>query len=278
MRNHTGLHLIRTEKEFRDESLTYCYDGTLEGWFCCVYESYICREVPGVVVAEPDRVTSGETWLFNVKRIETRRDIAERVKKGIRERIGEDFLQALKRVFCSCMTAKELTMLLFTRKGFRYGMRIMNLRQDPVVSQVRKGLRDLGRETDKWLGFVRFTDVRGILIAVIGAKNHVLPFISYHFCDRFHNEHFMIYDKNHKMALVYRPGESAIIPMENFTIAEADEEEEQYRRLWKQFYDTIEIGARHNDACRRTHMPKRYWDFLTEMAVRKDIANITGKS
>ena len=221
---------------------------------------------------------TGDIGLFYVKRIDTRQDIAERVKNGIREKIGEDFLRLLERAFCSCLSAKEITMLLVTRKAFRYGMRIMNLRQDPVVSRVRKCLRDLGCETDKWLGFVRFTDVQGILIAVIGAKNNVLPFIAYHFCDRFRNEHFMIYDKNHKMALVYRPGERAIIPMENFIIAEVSEKEEQYRKLWKQYYDTVEIRARHNEVCRHTHMPKRYWDYLTEMAVRKDIANMPGKS
>ena len=278
MRSHTDLRLIRVETEVCDESLTYCYDGTLEGWLCCVFESYTCREIPGAVIVEPGKGMTGETGLFYAKRIDTRQDIAERVKKGIREKIGEEFLHVLERAFCTCLSAKEQTMLLFTRKGFRYGMRIMDLRQDPVVSQVRKCLRDLGRETDKWLGFVRFSDVQGILIAVIGAKNNVLPFIAYHFCDRFRNEHFMIYDKNHKMALVYRPRERAIIPMESFLIEEASEEEEQYRKLWKQYYDTVEIRARHNEICRRTHMPKRYWDFLTEMTVRKDVANMTGKS
>ena len=42
------------------------------------------------------------------------------------------------------------------------------------------------------------------------------------------------------------------------------ENEKEYRRLWKQFYDTVEIKERHNERCRMTLMPKRYWKYLTE--------------
>ena len=41
-------------------------------------------------------------------------------------------------------------------------------------------------------------------------------------------------------------------------------QEAQYRRLWKRFYDTIEIKERHNPRRRMSHMPKRYWETMTE--------------
>ena len=47
-------------------------------------------------------------------------------------------------------------------------------------------------------------------------------------------------------------------------MAAPGEEEAQYRRLWKRFYDTVEIRERHNPKLRQTHMPKRYWDTMTE--------------
>lgn len=250
--------------------LAYYYDGTWEGWLCCVGESYLAKEIPGVIVPQTEEDGFVEENLFYTRTIVTRTDLARRVCNGIVARIGADFLQILQRVFCSCIPDKEAQMLLFTHKGFRYGKQILYLRQDVAVKNVLKGLRDLGREVDKWWGFVRFSDVRGILVAVIGAKNHVLPFIAPHFCDRYHNETFMIFDRNHRMALLYRPGEKAIVPMEEFAIAEISEEEQRYRSLWKQYYDAIEIQPRHNETCRRTHMPKRYWDFLTEMTESED--------
>lgn len=252
--------------------LTYQYDGTFEGWLCCVCESYESKEIPGRVLALPENdIMPGndiitEESLFYSKRIITRQENASRVRNGIADKVGSGFLHLLERSFCTCLPDREETMLLFTHKGFRYGMRIMNLRQDPVVCSVRKGLRDLGREIHKWLGFVRFSDMQGILVAVIGAKNTVLPFIAPHFVDRFRNERFMIFDENHKMALVYRPGTCAIIPMERFTMGEPGEEERCFRKLWKSYYDAIEIRPRHNETCQRNLMPKRYWDYLTEMS------------
>ena len=44
----------------------------------------------------------------------------------------------------------------------------------------------------------------------------------------------------------------------------AGAEELQYRRMWRKFYDTIAIAGRENPKCRMSHMPKRYWDNMTE--------------
>lgn len=279
MRTDTGVRIMdpasqnqaAAPRDFRaiippiTPDLAYYYDGTWEGWLCCVYESYMAREIPGDVLVDGTGTKTAVENLFYTKVIQHDMEKSQRVRVGIVDKIGPVFLRILQQVFCSCIPHKEEQMLLFTHKGFRYGRGILCLRQDPVVKNVLKGLHELGREIDKWYGFVRFSDVKGILVAVIGAKNNVLPFMASHFCDRYRNEKFMIFDKNHNMALLYRRGERAIVPMEDFTLPELSEEEKQYRVLWKNYYDAIEIKPRHNETCRRTHMPKRYWDFLTEM-------------
>ena len=47
-------------------------------------------------------------------------------------------------------------------------------------------------------------------------------------------------------------------------MAPPDEKEANYRLLWKRFYDTIAIKERENPKLRQTHMPKRYWNTMTE--------------
>ena len=47
-------------------------------------------------------------------------------------------------------------------------------------------------------------------------------------------------------------------------MAPPDEIEANYRILWKRFYDTIAIKERENPRGRMTHMPKRYWNTMTE--------------
>ena len=53
-------------------------------------------------------------------------------------------------------------------------------------------------------------------------------------------------------------------PLEQFQMAPPDEQEAHYRLLWKRFYDTVAIRERYNPTCRRTQMPMRYWDTMTE--------------
>lgn len=261
MDTHSHLRLKSITPE-----LVYQYDGTLDGWLCCVYESYQKREIPASVISAAGPMGAASNSLFPPKIIQTDLQSARRVKEGICNRIGADFWQILRQAFFTCLKNKEELMLLLTRKGFSYGDKVLLLTEDPVVQQINKSLRFLGTEIDKWRGFVRFTEIQGVLIAVIGAKNCVLPFIAPHFCRRFHQEHFIIYDENHQMALVYRPGERAIVPLERFFPGEIGAEEERYKMMWRAYYDSIEIKPRHNERCRRTHMPQWYWAYLTEMA------------
>lgn len=241
--------------------LCYVYDGTWEGWLCCVLRSYLDREIPERIVPAGGEEASS---LFGCREIRTDEAGAARVRKGMEERLGLPFVRTLQRTFCTCLPAKEWRMLLLTRKAFRYGTGILLYEDEETVHQVHRALTRLGSEIDKWWGFVRFSDIQGVLVSVIGPKNCVLPFLAPHFCARYPNEQFLIFDKTHHMALVHRPGETAIVPMEGFRMAAPSPEEQQYRQLWKLYYDTIEIKQRHNETCRRTHMPKRYWEFLTE--------------
>ena len=85
-----------------------------------------------------------------------------------------------------------------------------------------------------------------------------------HFCERYHNETFFLYDRTHREALLYSGGVSRIVPLNHFEMAQPDEVEAGYRRLWRRFYDTVAIEARKNEKLRMTHMPKRYWGMMTE--------------
>lgn len=140
----------------------------------------------------------------------------------------------------------------------------MTMLTDDTVCSLQKAVRHLTSESQKFKGFVRFSVYGEVLVAVIEPKNFVLPLLSPHFCDRFRSETFMIYDKTHSMALIYRPQKAELIFVDELTLPEVDGTEVEYRRLWKQFYNTIAIEGRTNPRCRRTLMPKRYWGQMTE--------------
>ena len=176
-------------------------------------------------------------------------------------------------VFCGDFNGAGHTVsgFSFTEKGsdqgfIRYlqaGAVVRDL-TDPRVAPLVTALTHLKGEAHQLQGFLRFSEQGGVLTAEIEPKNRVLPLLRPHFCARYSGERFVIYDRTHREALFYQPGRWAIVPLEAFCAGVPGETELDYRRLWRRFYDTISIEGRYHPKCRMTHMPKRYWNTMTE--------------
>ena len=243
--------------------LIYRYDGTLDGLLCCVFESYAHKELPGDIVIQGEAV---ETLLFEGKAIPTDQEKARRVRVSIPQKICPEAWEFVQKAFLTCLPRKEVYLLLFLRLGYRHGSEVMQMLADDTVHTLFKAVRHLERESHLFKGFVRFVAGNGVLAAQIEPKNFVLPLLAEHFCQRFPEERFLIHDQSHGVALVYQPYQYRICPVEELELPAPDAEEQTYQELWKLFYKSIEIKARHNPLCRRTQMPQRYWKNMTEVA------------
>jgi probable DNA metabolism protein len=241
-------------------TIIYRYDGSFDGLLTCVFESYEKKEIPSEILS-PDAI---QTSLFPEKEIFTDLQKAERVLVSIPKVMGDAALDIVRRAFLTCMQEKERYILLFLRLGYQRGPSVMNMLADDTVNTLFKAVKYLNDEAHLHLEFLRFSDFNGALVAEIEPNNYVLPFLTRHFCERFPEERFFIHDLTHGMALVYQPHHCAIIPVDALEMPEPDDKEEHYRELWRLFYNTIEIKQRHNPKCRMTHMPKRYWKYMTE--------------
>ena len=242
--------------------LAYRYDGSFEGLLCCVFESYERKELPIDILKED----SMENILFETKWIDTDEIKANRVYNAIAQKVSIEAQELVKHGLLTNHPQKELLVFQFIRLGFKHGKSIMNRLTDDTVHDLVKAVQGLTSESHKLKGFVRFSIFDDVMAAIIEPKNEVLTLLESHFCDRFRDETFLIYDKTHGQALVYRPGQSVIIPLDEFTLPETDNIEMTYRRLWQRFYDTIAIKERNNPRGRMSHMPKRYWKHLTEFS------------
>jgi probable DNA metabolism protein len=241
-------------------ALIYCYDGTFEGLLCCVFEAFEKKEQPMDVLAADEELP----LLLPVRQIETDMTKARRVADSIPQKMGYEVLEFIKDMFLSCHPKKSLLILKFMRMGYQYGPCVIDRLADPVVNELFAAVRHLRHEAHLLTGFIRFSETNGVLTAQIEPKNIVLPVITRHFIERYPEERFLIYDKTHRMALLYQDHLPAIFTAEEMALPAPGEEELKFRALWKLFYDTIEIKERHNPRCRMSHMPKRYWHCMTE--------------
>ena len=237
----------------------YRYDGTFEGFLCCVFDSYVYKELP-FQFQDPDHLASS---LFRARWVGTDRRHAQRVLSSL-EKIDPLARELTVKGFLTCAPEREKLLYTFIRALYDIGKPLLRQLSDEAVLPVLRAVRHLDGEVHLLKGFVRFSMFEGTLAGEIRPKNRVLPLLRPHFCDRMYNETFLLYDRTNREALVHQPGKWAILPLEEFKMAAPSAQEAQYRRLWKRFYDTIEIKERHNPRQRMTNMPKRYWETMTE--------------
>ena len=249
---------VQKARRLHDADVVYLYDSSFEGFLCCVFDSYFHKEFPIAFCSDEECVS-----LYPVRVVITRQDHSQRVYASL-ERLSKTALRVLRRAWLTCMEDKELHLYTFACKVLREGGGFMGDLSDPVYYPLHKALRHMSGELEKLRGFVRFSDYHGVLGAVIEPKNRVLPLLRHHFCERYANETFFIFDRTNREVLFHAQGRACIVPMEHLELAAPDETEIQYRRLWKTFFETVAIKERRNPRCQNTFLPKRYRGVMTE--------------
>lgn len=249
-------------RRLRQADVVYRYDGGFEGFLCCVYESFARHELP-FAVWTPERETS---TLYPVRTIGTDPAIAARVFSSFARKLGKDAERLIMTCFLSFREDKEYRILRFLDLAYAEGPRVLALLGHPDVAPLYAMQKNIGRETEKLMGFIRFEESGGMLGAVIHPKNYVLPLLRAHFCARYPEEDFLIYDASHRAVLLYRDRRASLTDLaEPLSLPPPDARESYYQQLWQQFYKTLEIRPRRNEVCRRTLCPKRYWADMTEL-------------
>lgn len=237
----------------------YCYDGTFYGFLTCVFDAYLHKEPPIAFRTEEQPST-----LWEERWVTTDTVKAQRVLKGLRDKVHPRAQILVRRGFLSCAEERELMLFRFIQFCMANGPKSLHALANPNVSPLLKAVKYLEQEAHLYTGFVRFSQQENILVGEIEPKNQVLPLIRTHFCNRLNTECFVLHDRTHHEALFYRPGRWAIIPIEDFQMDAPGPEELKFRALWRTFYNTVAIEGRINPKLQRTHLPYRYRNRMTE--------------
>ena len=239
--------------------MIYYYDGSFEGFLCCIFDSYAYKEVLTAIYRDEDALPT----LFASRTIQTNQEHANHVLRRV-VKSSAYAAELLHKGYLTCLPDKEIHLYRMVVRLLKEGGKFLGNPSDETMYPILKAVRHLNGEAHLLKGFVRFSELGGILGSEIEPKNRVLPLLRSHFCSRYRDEGFFIYDRTHREALFYAGGKAVIQPLDFFQMAPPDEAEARYRTLWKRFYDTIAIKERHNPKCRMTQMPKRYWNTMTE--------------
>lgn len=241
-------------------AVVFTYDGTYRGMLCVVFDSFSLRTVPAEVYTFDD----AEPSLLKVHTVITDEDHAARVETAISNKLGDRGRKMVERGFLYGEEGKEIAVIRFLKRGFDGGPRAISQIADPDINLLYKMVVAVNNEANMLYGFTRFEDLNGALLAVIHPKHLVLPLLGSYFKKRIAGEVFMIYDENHRAAFIHKGKDNAMVPVESLERPEGNDE--FYTDLWKLYYKHIAIDSRYNPTCRMSHMPKRFWADMPEVA------------
>lgn len=245
---------------FDRAAVVYQYDGSLQGLLTCVFTLYERRREP--VEIQPE--DAPQEWLYPVEAIPADPGKAQRVYDAVGKKICPEAQEWLRTGFLYGEAGKEMAIYRFIRLGLREGAKTVRLFGHPDVAPLYAMIRAVENEDHLLQGFLRFSDLGGLLAAEIRPKHFVLPRLSPHFIDRYPEERFFIYDRTHQAVVAYQPYESRSFFVRDFQMPKG-EEDARFRELWHGYFRAATVQARLNPLCQRTHCPKRYWACMSEM-------------
>ncbi len=255
-----------------EDKYLVCEDS-IEGIFTGIYDAYALREGHEHVhiqAGEEDNYRLFAAYLY----IQPNPVKTDKVARTLRSRLGEDAYLSICRAAASYNREEKGEAIYRTViDGITAGSgrRVMENLRNPYVVKTFELARYTANEAHYETEFIRFRELeQGILYAVIGPKNSVIPFIMPHFSDRLPIENFMIYDENHGLFGVhpakgdwYLVSEPDGFTKENL---QWSHKEKQYQELFTMFHRTIGIKERENSGLQRQMCPLRYQEYMMEFA------------
>lgn len=240
----------------------YLYDGTFEGFLTCIHAHYYHEKASGIYRSDQYQAS----MLSDPIEMITDHEKASLVYDAIRSKISDFDLKRVYRVFLSSVDDKETKLLKYIILGFRMGYATSSLHGNPIVYDVQEAEIKVSREINRLSGLIRFSALGNhVLYSPIEPDHDVIEFLADHFADRLKNESFVIHDLRRNKAVISSNGHWVMTQFTDEDLPELSSGEEDFRRLWKMYFETIAIKERTNPRCQKTLMPVRYWKNLTEM-------------
>ncbi|PQV47425.1 putative DNA metabolism protein [Jejuia pallidilutea] len=248
------------------QATTLVYDGSFNGFLTTVFEIYEKRIALPIIKKETD---FQKDFFSETDTIISSSDKAKRVFKGIKKLLKTKGCNTIYYAFLSEIIGVENTLYNVIKYAFTTQQNIISDYSNVEVLALSKIARKVSREKHRMEAFVRFQETKdGIYFANIEPDFNVLPLINYHFTKRYADQKWIIYDLKRKYGLFYNLKKTEIITL-NFNVTTKKKDwftlnENEYKTLWKEYFESTNIEERINTKLHIQHVPKRYWKYLSE--------------
>jgi probable DNA metabolism protein len=250
----------------------FLYDGSFEGFLSVIFEIYASGNLPVQIANE-------KQWQANIFDTVIKVDCdtvrSERVWKGIIAKSEIHIARMIRVAFVSELENIEMDLYRYIKKilADRSKQYYRNLLDEDahIVYGISRKVR---HEIARFYGFVRFQETSdGLFFSVIEPDHNIVPLLATYFINRYKKQAWVIYDGKRDFGIYYDTKELNEIRMTDKQFSAGTGEvnssvkagnEDEYRKLWKAYYQAINIPERKNTRLMLRCLPRRYWKYLPE--------------
>ena len=239
----------------------FLFDGTKIGLFTCIFESFYERRNPDVVTALPLQGALGD----EVYEIKSDAEKAERVENCLQNLKTSDLKYNLSLAFKSGESIKYTVIFKYLKKAIdNKKVDISKNFADGDVLAFFDLVEKIRLEAHRLKGFLRFSETKdGYFYAHYEPDNDVTELIIPHFKSRF-NFPFIIHDVKRNVVGLCDGKRYKVINYDSSVSIYLSNEEKEFEKLWKTYYNSVNIKERKNEKSMRSYMPVRYWKHALE--------------
>lgn len=242
----------------------FVYDNTFEGLLTAIFYAYTCKE-SCTITKSKDYIPS---FLNDLYEVTTEIDKFNRVYNSILEKLDYRILKNIYYLYLSDIPECDKLSLKYLKLCYKYGVDINLAKNNDIIILIDKYYKRVSYEAHRFTGYIRFKEITPLnFYSAIEPDHNILPLLIDHFKRRFSDQNFIIHDLKRNLAIMYNM-DSAIITnfkKEDAEIFNNSKYDTHFENLWKTFYNSVNIEERKNHKLRNQHMPKRYWNHITEL-------------
>ena len=236
------------------------YDGSFEGFLCCVVRSYEERIIPEQITTDSTAAGLFDAPVF----VPFEAEKAQKILHALKTKLPKSTFDTIVHAFLCDDIPRENDLLHYIRMAFKDAGMIQD-NTHPTVIHVEQMQRRVLSTLHKMNAYARFeTLADGTLYAPIAPPRNVISLMGPHFKKRFRHERFILHDRQRKTALLYDGKNLSLQQVHDFETPTLHEDEERFKALWKRFFDQVAIEERINTKLQRQHVPLKYRTYMHE--------------
>ena len=237
----------------------YWTDGTADCFYTAVFYAY--GDAGSEIFSTRYVQLSFDT---NLIQVQTDSEKAERVRKKIRQ-YDPAALEEISLLLRRGYDMREQIALGYIRKIVRERAPVRDRLSDPFVIAAMENVRKVRGEVHLFSGFLRFSEgANGVFYAPFEPDNDILELLVPHFLARLRCQPFIIHDVKRQTAALYNTTELVFTRTDQKVSVSLSDAEEDFQRLWKEYYRSVNIAERPHEKQKKGYMPVRYWKYMPE--------------